>query len=370
MTLFHFNMIKNYNLKSRILNNINGLNIHILENNAQIKKNNIILLLHGFPEISFSYRYLMVLFEKAGYYCIAPDQRGYGYTKSLTKENLNSFSVLNLTKDISLLTDKLNIKKYHLIGHDFGAYISSYMCLLYPKKILSLTLMSMPFPGPPSYKNIDRLYKINKKLSLLKPKKKHYQYYFSSYGATKNIMKSRKKLITFFRNYFHFKSHDYINNKPFRLRNFTAKNLSKMPEYYIMFYNLGITQTIKKYAPSLYEINNCNWLNNEDLKFYVNNFLKSGIKKPLFWYKVMLSRKEQIRIINLNLPRKISIPSIFISGNADWGMYQKPGDLENMESLFLKNYFGRVIINKAGHWVQQEQPNKTFNAIINFFKKI
>ena len=95
-------MINNYKLKSRILNNINGLNIHILENNAKIKKDNIVLLLHGFPEISFSYRYLMVLFEKVGYYCIAPDQRGYGLTKSLTNENLNSFSVLNLTKDISL----------------------------------------------------------------------------------------------------------------------------------------------------------------------------------------------------------------------------------------------------------------------------
>ena len=117
-------------------------------------------------------------------------------------------------------------------------------------------------------------------------------------------------------------------------------------------------------------IENFRKLNNKDLNFYVNNFLKSGMKKSLLWYKVMLSRKEKIRIINSNLPRKISIPSIFISGSADWGMYQKPGDLENMESLFLKNYFGRVIIDKAGHWVQQEQPNKTFNAIITFFKKI
>ena len=84
----------------------------------------------------------------------------------------------------------------------------------------------------------------------------------------------------------------------------------------------------------------------------------------------MLSRKEKLKIIRLNLPRYTSIPSIFISGSADWGIYQKPGDLENMESFFFKNYFGRIIIDKAGHWVQQERPNETFNAIINFFKKI
>ena len=72
----------------------------------------------------------------------------------------------------------------------------------------------------------------------------------------------------------------------------------------------------------------------------------------------------------MNLQNSIYTPSIFISGDADWGMYQKPGDLEKMENIFFKNYFGRFIIQQAGHWVQQEQPNKTFQAIINFLKKL
>ena len=75
----------------------------------------------------------MKIFEQEGYYCIAPDQRGYGKTKSLKTENLSSFNVLNLAKDISCLMDRLNIKKFNVIGHDFGAYVSSYLCLLYPK---------------------------------------------------------------------------------------------------------------------------------------------------------------------------------------------------------------------------------------------
>ena len=90
-------MINNYKIKSRVIKSVNGLNLHILENNVKIKTQNVILLLHGFPEISFSYRYMMLLFEKAGYYCIAPDQRGYGQTKSKVMETLNSFSVLNLS---------------------------------------------------------------------------------------------------------------------------------------------------------------------------------------------------------------------------------------------------------------------------------
>ena len=362
-------MINNYNLKSRIIKNVNGLNIYILENNVKINTKNVILLLHGFPEISFSYRYIMLLFEKAGYYCIAPDQRGYGQTKSKGKQTLNSFSVLNLAKDMCCLMEKLNIDKYHLIGHDFGAYVSSYLCLLYKKHILSLTLMSMPFPGPPSHNNISNLLDINKKLALLKPKRKHYQYYFSSYGASNNIMKCKQGLKNFLRSYFYFKSFDYKGNKPFKLKNFKAEEISKMPEYYIMKLNFGMAQTVKKFSPSKTEVAKCMWLNDADLKYYVKNYINSGIKNSLSWYKVMLSKKEKLKIINLNLPKSIYVPSIFISGNADWGMYQKPGDLEKMENVFFKNYIGRFIVKQAGHWVQQEQPNETFNLIIKFLKK-
>ena len=363
-------MINNYNLNSRIIKNVNGLNIHVLENNVKIKTKNVILLLHGFPEISFSYRYIMLLFENAGYYCIAPDQRGYGQTVSTSKETLNSFSVLNLAKDMSSLMERLSIDRYHLIGHDFGAYISSYLCLLNQKNILSLTLMSMPFAGPPMLKNINNLSEINKNLALLNPRRKHYQYYFSSYGAVNNIMNCKQGLKNFLRSYFYFKSFDYKGNKPFKLKNFKAEEISKMPEYYIMKLNLGMSQTVKKYSPSKIEVSRCMWLNNNDLKYYVKNYLKSGIKKPLSWYKVMLSKKEKLRIIKLKLPKSIYIPSIFISGSTDWGMYQKPGDLEKMENTFLKNYFGRFIIKQAGHWVQQEQPNRTFELIIKFLKKL
>ena len=230
--------------------------------------------------------------------------------------------------------------------------------------------MSMPFAGPPELKNFSNFFNINQKLALLKSKRKHYQYYFSSYGASKNIMKCKQGLSNFFRSYFYFKSYDYKGNKPHKLKSFTAKELSKMPEYYIMKLNLGMAETVKKYSPTQIEISNCEWLNNIDLKYYVKNYLYSGIKNPLCWYRVMLSEKERLNLLKLNLPKSIDVPSIFISGNADWGMYQKPGDLEKMENIFLKNYFGRFIIKYAGHWVQQEQPTKTFEVILKFLRKI
>ena len=135
-------MTNNYNLKSKILNNINGLNIHILENNAEIKKDNIILLLHGFPEISFSYRYLMVLFEKAGYYCIAPDQRGY--SKGARPKSKNDYKIEYLVEDIFLLADEFSFKEFHLVGHDWGAAVGWVAVNFYPERIISWSALSVP----------------------------------------------------------------------------------------------------------------------------------------------------------------------------------------------------------------------------------
>ena len=118
----------------------------------------------------------MILLSKQGYHCIAPDQRGYGKTRSIKKEKIHNFSVVNLSKDICDLLKKLKIHKYHLIGHDFGSYVSSYIALLYPQYIISLTIMSMPFGGPPKKENINKLATINRELSYLQPRRKHYQY--------------------------------------------------------------------------------------------------------------------------------------------------------------------------------------------------
>lgn len=363
-------MIKNGFIRSRNIKNINGLDIHFIETRVRKTKNNSIILLHGFPELSYSFRHLMYLLAKKGYYCVAPDQRGFGKTISKKKDTLSKFNVLNLTKDVYEFAKKINIVKFHLVGHDFGSYVCSYFAILYPNSLYSLTIMSMPFSGPITNKNLYKLDKLNKELNKLKPKKKHYQYYFSSKNANANIMNCEQGLKNFFRAYFHFKSYDYRLNKPFVLKSFSAKEVSKMPEYYIMKYNLGISQTVKNYMPSEKEIKNCSWLKNKDLEYYVKNFKIRGIKEPLKWYKAMLNNKENLKIIELKLPKSINIPSIFIAGEADWGIYQKPGELKKMETNFFSNYFGTKIIKEAGHWVQQEKPKETYNCIINLIKSI
>ena len=65
----------------------------------------------------------------------------------------------------------------------------------------------------------------------------------------------------------------------------------------------------------------------------------------------------------------IGIPSMFIAGASDWGIRQKPGDLEKMQGEACKDFRGCHLVGGAGHWVQQEQPEKTSRLLVDFLAK-
>ena len=233
----------------------------------------------------------------------------------------------------------------------------------------TLITMSMPFGGSPSndsFKNTNDINTINKKLLNLNPPRKHYQKYFASKCAINNIENCKQGMFKFLKGYFYYKSRDYKKNIPHKLTSFSALALSVMPEYYIMKRHLGIAETVENAIP----INNyhLSWISDKELRVYADIFEKRGIRDPLKWYKVMISSAEKKRIINLNLSKTIEVPALFIAGEADWGPYQKPKELEKMSNSFLKNFHGIKIIKDAGHWVQQENYKDCFEEILNFYK--
>ena len=210
---------------------------------------------------------------------------------------------------------------------------------------------------------------MNIKLNKLIPAKKHYQMYFSSKEANKDIMLCSQGLSSFFRSYFHFKSYDWKLNKPFKLAAWSPEELIKMPRYYIMDMNKGMPETVLDHQPTKTEVEICKWLTKEDLNVYCKRFAHTEFQGALNWYKCMTEQQQILKIKNEKLHDKISIPSCFIAGEADWGIYQKPGDLEKMKNYTLSNLKDTFIIEKAGHWVQQEQPEIVANKLTNFIKK-
>jgi pimeloyl-ACP methyl ester carboxylesterase len=136
-------------IRARFVDNANGLRMHLLE--AGEAGRPVIVLLHGFPELAWSWRTQMPALAAAGYHVIAPDQRGYGRTTGWDAAydgDLASFRLLNLVRDVVGLVFALGHRRIEaLVGHDFGAIVAPWCVLLRPDVFRSMVLMSAPLAG-------------------------------------------------------------------------------------------------------------------------------------------------------------------------------------------------------------------------------
>ena len=350
-----------------------GLNVHYLEaskNNININKKPTALLLHGFPELSFSWRKIMPNLANEGFRVIAPDMRGYGLTSGGTERynvNISEYRLLNLATDILSLLSALKINEINLlVGHDAGSSVAGISALIRPDIYKSVVMMSAPFTGAPNVEsNLSFEDPIHKHLENLNPPRKHYQWYYSTPEANKDMHLDKKGLHKFLRAYYHMKSADWEENNPYELGSWTAQNLAKMPEYYIMKLDQTMVQAVMSQFPenNHYE----NWLNDKELEVYSNSFYNNSFQPALNWYRCMTSFHENSDL-KVFSDKKIEIPSCFIAGEKDWGIFQKPGALDIMENRLCTNYYGRHILKNAGHWVQQENPNDVVETLLNFYK--
>ena len=138
-------------IRSRFVKNNNGLNMHVLEAGFEQKGRPCILLLHGFPELAYSWRKVMPQLADAGYHVIAPDQRGYGRTTGWNADydgDLKPFGSLNLVRDIVGLLSALGYRSVDAVfGHDAGSLVAAWCALIRPDIFQSVAMMSAPFSG-------------------------------------------------------------------------------------------------------------------------------------------------------------------------------------------------------------------------------
>src|ERR1043166_5884024 len=141
-------------IRSRYVEDINGLRMHVLEAAFETPGRPCILLLHGFPELAYSWRKVMPALAAAGFHVVAPDQRGYGRTTGWDADydgDLASFRLLNLVRDTLMLVAALGYRAVAVVGHDFGASVAAGCALIRPDVFRSVTLMIAPFAGAPAW---------------------------------------------------------------------------------------------------------------------------------------------------------------------------------------------------------------------------
>ena len=362
-------------IRSRFVEGINGLRMHVLEAGFETRGRPCVLLLHGFPELAFSWRKVMPALAAAGYHVIAPDQRGYGRTTGWDADyddELNSFRLLNLVRDaLGLVSAFGHAAVAAVVGHDFGSPVAAWCALVRPDVFRSVVLMSAPFAGPPALPfNIADAPQprqaedpIHRDLAALPRPRKHYQWYYATREANADMMHAPQGIHDFLRAYYHHKSADWPGNTPHPLQGWTASELAKLPTYYVMDLDKNMAETVATEMPSAAQIAACRWLPDQELNFYSTEYARTGFQGGLQWYRCGTSGAFTAELQTFS-GRSIDVPCCFISGKQDWGVYQRPGAMAAMQTCAKMR--GCHLIDGAGHWVQQEQPEQVNRLLLQF----
>ncbi|MFJ3949250.1 alpha/beta fold hydrolase [Streptomyces libani] len=276
----------------------------------------LVLLLHGFPETSYSWRHQLQPLAEAGYRVVAPDQRGYGSTDC--PEGVDNYTILHLVGDVVGLIHALGEKHAVVVGHDWGAAIAWHTALLRPDIVRGVAGVSVPpmprGPVPPMSDARERF------------GEDFYQVYFQQPQAAEAEL--AKDIPTTFR-----------------------KVLAGTPTGEGSF--LG-RFAVPESLPG--------WLTEADLATFTGQFATTGFTGGLNWYR-NLDRNWELTAAWQDAP--IVPPALYVIGEHDFVRSVCPPDMLENPAL-VPDLRAVVDVPDSGHWTQQERPAEVNKALLDF----
>ncbi|KAM5533784.1 hypothetical protein V8D89_012559 [Ganoderma adspersum] len=379
---------------------VRDLTVHILE--AGSRDAPLILLLHGFPELAFSWRRVILPLAALGYHVVAPDARGYGRTTPRDpsepvayEDDLRPYRQLNLVHDVVALVSALgHTSVAALVGHDFGSTLTGSCAFVRPDLFRAVVFMSAPYTGPPALPfATDPAFHTESEakakgqgpvspaalvayagamLAKLNPPRKHYMRYFSGPSANADILQAPQGLHAFFRGYYHAKSGDWVGDDPHPIAP-TPEGMASLPHYYVMPAAETMADVARVHAPTAEEVagKSSRWLPEADLAVYAGEYGRTGIQGGLNWYRGLVDKEEFSEELSVFSGRKIEVPTMYLAGKKDWGIYQFPGAVDKLRKEVCARMDDEdvVLIEGAGHWVQQEQAEEVVKHLKRFLEK-
>lgn len=294
----------------------------------------LVVLLHGFPESWYSWRHQLRALADAGYRAVAPDQRGYGGTSK--PEAIEAYDQVELAADVAGLVQALGEDSAVVVGHDWGAPVAWHTALLHPDRVRAVVGMSIPYGGRMRKSPLAKMREIFTDHFF-------YMLYFQEPGVAEaeleqNVRDAVGRMLYAW-------SGDETTNAFIQPKPKDAKLLEGLPD-------------LPDPPPE--------WLTNEDLDFYVAEFEKSGFGGPLNWYRNFDRTWERTAEL---ADAPVKQPALFVAGSRDGALLMSRQAFERM-SDYVPNLKQSVIVDGAGHWVQQERPAEVNQALIEFLEDL
>jgi pimeloyl-ACP methyl ester carboxylesterase len=306
----------------------NGIRMHIAEQGS----GPLVVLLHGFPELWYSWRHQLSALAEAGYHVVAPDQRGYGQTDR--PADVRQYTQLHLIGDVVGLLDSLGEEQAVVIGHDWGAPVAWNTALLRPERVRGVVGLSVPYRPRGA---ISSLKAIRGRLG-----ERFYQAYFQEPGVAEAELERDAR--TTLRRLLYAASGDVqadVNSKLLVLPPGRGW-LDELPE-----------------PPELPA-----WLSSEDLEVFASEFSRTGFTGGLNWYRTIDLSWELMAAWQGAVVRP---PALYVAGDRDL-VVQFPGLKDALAGLqrFIPNLRGTLLLPGCGHWTQQERPAEVNAALLEF----
>ena len=306
----------------------NGMDMVVYE--AGPKDGLPVVLCHGFPELAYSWRHQLPALAAAGFRVLAPDQRGYGLSSRPAK--VEDYDMAHLTGDLAGMLDAFGIKDAVFVGHDWGGLVVWQMPIYQPKRVKGVIGVNTPFfPRPP----IDPIMGMRAMRG-----DNNYVVFFQKPGVADEILaRDTAKTFRFF----------------MRRGMVTAKEFESLPQE---MKNFELVQAIQE--------DESTWrgellLNPEEMKFFVDTFQNTGFTGGINWYRNLTRNWEQ----SGTMEQRVHVPGLMIMAEDD--VVLPPSLTDGMER-FVPD-LERTLIRGSGHWTQQEKPEETSQAMIDWLKR-
>ena len=288
----------------------------------------LVVLCHGWPELSYSWRHQISAIADAGFHVVAPDMRGYGRTSA--PADVNAYSIFDTVGDMVGLVTALGESQAVIVGHDWGAPVAWHAAMFRPDMFTKVAGLSVPPPFRGRARPLDSL--------RAGGVSNFYWQYFQAPGVAET---------------------EFERDVAATMRKILGRGVSD-PDALFITEDKGFLGNI----PPVLDLPD--WVSEDDIATFAESYQKSGFHGGLNWYRNL------DRNWDLTAPwqgAQIHQPSLFIAGSKDsviTGLIgaKRVSELERV----LPNLRQRLIIDGAGHWVQQERPDAVNAALIAFLR--